>query len=250
MVPAPSGTPRLQVLQAVDDGWRAFCRAPVPFVLFTLVAGALALAFQALSNLASLPEASQPPLALALVGSLVGSIGYILVNLWGITGLIRGAWTALEGGRPTWATFSRWDGGAAARLFVRQLAFGVLLLGLGVAAALLAFGFSAVQPWLAAIPVVVVLLLVVYLSVGQTFLPWLALLGGQGPLETLQRGRTTVDPQWWQVLLLALVQSVIVLIGLLLCGVGLLAAAPVAICVSTAAYRQLFGADDRAGLLS
>jgi uncharacterized membrane protein len=96
----------------------------------------------------------------------------------------------------------------------------------------------------------VAVLLLVYLSVGQTFLPWLALLGGQGPLETLQQGRSTVDPQWWQVLLLALVQSLIVLVGLLLCGVGLLAAAPVAICVSTAAYRQLFGADDRTGLLN
>jgi hypothetical protein len=41
-----------------------------------------------------------------------------------------------------------------------------------------------------------------------------------------------------------------VLAGALLCGVGVLAAAPVSVCVATAAYRQLFGSDDRTGLLA
>jgi uncharacterized membrane protein len=59
-----------------------------------------------------------------------------------------------------------------------------------------------------------------------------------------------VDQQWWMVLLLVIVQSAIVLAGALLCGVGVLAAAPVSVCVATAAYRQLFGSDDRTGLLA
>jgi len=38
-------------------------------------------------------------------------------------------------------------------------------------------------------------------------------------------------------------------IGTILCGVGLLVAAPVVACITTAAYRQLFGTTDHTGLL-
>ena len=33
--------PRLRILEALRDGWQAFCRAPWPFVLFTLLTGSL-----------------------------------------------------------------------------------------------------------------------------------------------------------------------------------------------------------------
>ncbi len=52
------------------------------------------------------------------------------------------------------------------------------------------------------------------------------------------------------VVLLGVVQFAILLVGALLCGVGLLAAAPLVLCVATAAYRQLFGSNDHTGLLS
>ncbi len=42
------------------------------------------------------------------------------------------------------------------------------------------------------------------------------------------------------VALLALFQLLILTVGTLLCFVGLLGAAPLAACISTAAYRQLF----------
>ncbi|MFN6345870.1 MAG: hypothetical protein ACK4V5_15075 [Cyanobium sp.] len=245
----PAGQPRLQLDQALRDGWAAFCRAPWPFVLFTLISGALSLAFQALANLASLPEASQPPAVLVVLATLVGSLGHLLVSLWGTVGLIRGAWSALEGGRPNLGSFLPWDGSAAGRLLLRQLLFALLVFAIVLPAALLAVGFSQLQPWLAALPLLLALLLLFYLAVGQTFLPWVALLGGEGPMASLQRGRQVVDRQWWMVLLLVIVQSAIVLAGALLCGVGLLAAAPLSLCVATAAYRQLFGSEDRTGLL-
>jgi uncharacterized membrane protein len=59
-----------------------------------------------------------------------------------------------------------------------------------------------------------------------------------------------VDPSWWWVVLLLIVDAVILVIGTLLCGVGLLVAAPVVACITTAAYRQLFGCEDQTGLLS
>ena len=58
-----------------------------------------------------------------------------------------------------------------------------------------------------------------------------------------------LDPQWGTVLLLALVEFAIALVGLLACVVGLLVAVPVILCTSTAAYRQVFGSEDLTGLL-
>lgn len=237
-------------MQAVEDGWQAFCRAPWPFVLFTLLTGALNLGFQALGNLSALPEANQPPLAVLVLTAIAGTVGQVLVNLWGTIGLIRGAWTALEGGRPTWPTFSRWDGSAAGRLFLRQLLFGVVLLVILLVGLLLTLGLGQLQPWLAAVPAIATFAVVIYLSVGQAFLPWVSLLEGAPPVGTLQRSRAVVDPQWWMVVLLGVVQFAILLVGALLCGVGLLAAAPLVLCVATAAYRQLFGSNDHTGLLS
>ena len=59
-----------------------------------------------------------------------------------------------------------------------------------------------------------------------------------------------VDPSWGWVLLLLIVEIAIIIIGAVLCGVGLLAAFPVTLCVSTAAYRQLFDDTDNNGFLA
>ena len=53
-----------------------------------------------------------------------------------------------------------------------------------------------------------------------------------------------------KVFLVVLTVVVILGIGLLLNGVGLLVASPLVICISTAAYRQLFGTEDQTGFLS
>ena len=56
--------------------------------------------------------------------------------------------------------------------------------------------------------------------------------------------------QWWQVLGLLILQVLILLLGFLACVVGLVAAAPVCICITGAAYRQLFGQEDKTGFIS
>ncbi|MEO1003148.1 MAG: hypothetical protein AAFX65_08570 [Cyanobacteria bacterium J06638_7] len=240
---------RLRVGQAVEDGWQAFRRSPWPFVFFALLVGVLSAIVQAIGN-AGINEEGEVLGAGGLIAALVSLIGSTIVSLWGTTGLVRGAWMALEGRRPAFADFSRWDGAAATRLFVRQLALALVILVIAAVAAVVAFGLMQINQLLVWIPAVVALAVFVYLAVNQKFIAYVALLQQRGPLDTIQHGRQVVDPSWWSVVLLLIVESAIILVGLLLCGVGLVAAFPLALCISTAAYRQLFGSDDQTGLAS
>ena len=122
-----------------------------------------------------------------------------------------------------------------------NLAFSFLIL---LITFVVAGGLAQISQGLIVIPGIAAALVFLYLGINQKFLPWIALLQKGNPIDTIQRGRAGVDPSWWWLLLLLIVESLILLVGLLLCGVGLLAAAPVVICISTAAYRQLFGTDD------
>jgi hypothetical protein len=247
MTGSPSPT-RLDVLRALQEGWQAFRRAPWSFVLFGLLAAALWGLFNGIAQ-AGMTEAGAVRGAVGGIAVLVGGIGSTVVSLWGMTGMVRGAWLALDGKSPAFSVFSRWDGRAAGRLFLRQLTLTVVLLLIVMLAVVVGLGLSRLNEALLWIPAVVALVVLVYLSVNQTFLPYVALLEGPGPLATIQRGRDVVDPAWGQVLLLLLLEAVLVLAGMLLCFVGLLVAAPVVACTSTAAYRQLFGREDRTGLL-
>ena len=89
-----------------------------------------------------------------------------------------------------------------------------------------------------------------YLQVNQAFLGYLAVLQGLGPIQALQVGFSTVQRLWWSVLGLLALQVGVVLLGVLACGFGVLAAIPVVTGMSASAYRQLFGDDDAAGFLS
>ncbi|MFN9644054.1 MAG: hypothetical protein ACK6BG_02765 [Cyanobacteriota bacterium] len=262
---APRSHPRLNVGQALREGWQAFGRAPWLFVAFTLLLGALQLLLQALQPefsserltpplgvdpwqdpLAVLPQLRYLTVSLALI--VLTTIAGMVLNLWGICGMVRAAWVALGGGRPRFATFTRWDGRALLRLYLPGF-----LVGCGVCAAvamlvLLAVVMGRLNPWLIVPPGLVMLAGAGYLSVSQSFLPQVALLHDAHPFDALARGRRVVDPAWPRVLELMSLTVVLLLVGLCACGVGLLVAIPLVTCVTTAAYRQLFGAEDRTGL--
>jgi hypothetical protein len=183
-------------------------------------------------------------LGLTVFTSLLG----VVLNLWGSCGLVRASWVALGGGRPGFSSFLRWDPRALLRLYLPGF-----LLGLGVVAVvavlvLLAVVLSHVNAWLTLPPGLALLAATLYLSVSQAFLPQVALLHDDHPFDALAQGPRVVDPAWWRVAELLTLNVVLLLAGLLACGVGLLVAIPLVSCVSTAAYRQLFGPDDRTGL--
>ncbi|KEF43134.1 MAG: hypothetical protein ER33_02730 [Cyanobium sp. CACIAM 14] len=238
----------LQVIGAVTEGWQAFARAPWVFVVFTLLAGVL-------SSLCSLiqgrvePDAVMTVSGVQVIRSLIGTVLGVMVSLWSTTGLIRGAWTALAGGRPVLGTFTRWDGRAGWRLFRNGLVLGLLLAAI-LLVGLVAGGAAAqINRALAVVPLLVAVAAVIYLVVTQKFLAQIALLEGAGPIRSIERGRARLDPQWGSVLLLVLVEFGLTLLGLLACLVGLLVTVPLIVCISTAAYRQVFGSKDLTGLL-
>ena len=249
MTDAPS-SPHLSVGLAIREGWQTFRRAPWPFVFFALAAFIL-------STLVD------------LIPGLAGFIATTLVSLWATIGFIRGAWIGLNGNSPQFGDFIAINPAAIWRLFSRQFILVMLLLAIGAAVLRLAL-LAADDPdqITALIPVIqdlamtlimspsaIAVLLVgslvgAYLQVNQAFLGYLAVIKGLGPIATIQRGITTVQGQWWQVLGLLVIQVVILLLGVCACGFGLLAAVPVVFGITASAYRQLFGGDDTAGLLN
>ncbi|MFY8150012.1 MAG: hypothetical protein ACOVNL_12470 [Prochlorococcaceae cyanobacterium] len=241
--------PRLRVLEAVREGWKAFSRAPWVFVGFTLLLTAVNGVCSSLQNLGinDKGEITHPSL---LVLSLVGSLAGVVVSLWGSVAMVRGSWNALEGGTPSFSTFVRWDGAALWRLLRNGLVLGLVVVAMGVVAALLAVGAFQLSQVLVAVPVLALMVVIVYLAVTQKFLTQVSLLEGSGPIEAIQRGRRVVDPQWWEVFLLALVEAGVLLLGLLACFLGVFVAIPVVSCIGTAAYRQIFGTEDRTGLMA
>ena len=242
---------RLHVLQAIEDGWSGFAKAPMTFVLFTLLSGALGLIFQVMSHGAAIRSSAgsgfNPGTVLLMIIAVIGST---VISLWAVIGLIRGSWKALSGQKPSFRDFTRWDGKAAGRLFINQLVLAIVLAIILVIAVGIGWGLLQINQALTVIPGLVAAIVFIYLGVNQKFLPFIAAVQNGDPLDNIQCGRAYVDPSWWWMLLLLIVEVVILGIGLLLNGVGLLVASPLVICISTAAYRQLFGTEDQTGFLS
>jgi hypothetical protein len=254
MGPSHSETNRLQVLRAIEEGWQAFCRAPWSFLLFQVLVLVVALPFAALAAAGALRLASQDlpglhPIA-AGIALVVGAAGYVVVILWGLVGLTRSAWRCLDGQRPAFRSFTRWDGPASGRVLLSGLSL-LLVVGLtALIASLLSTGLGRLHAVLASLPLLLFAAAYVWFLITQKFLIQLALFQETQPLASLRAGVAGVNPSWGMVLWLAVVETALQAIALLFSYGGMFVILPLMLCISTAAYRQLFGSDDRTGLLS
>ena len=258
----------LSIETAIQDGWQVFRCNPWPFAFFALCALVLSTAIDLIPDLPRIPR-------------LIGSS---LVDLWASVGLIRGAWLGLDGRTIRFGHLIRVNLPALWRLFSRQVALtvplslfssGVLFLAATAAdsRALLqsiylqllipspssseASNALVVQVQGLAVtilsnPVAMLVTLggivvVLYVQVNQVFLGFLAVVQGLGPIATIREGFHTVRSAWWQVLGLLVLQALILLLGVIACGFGLLAAIPMVACSTASAYRQLFGAGTGTG---
>lgn len=255
--PSPSSA-RLDIGDAVHSGWNAFCRSPWAFVLFTLLMLGVQLVAQPLQErIGNGSSISANPVDWLLY--LVGLVISITGSIWASVGMVRGAWEALDGRRPSFGQLARWDGPALGRVFRAWLLLSAVI-GVPLLAALLVGGGPLLllaarsdqlpqADWVQVLMIAFALVLIVglglvllgaiYLSISQKFLFQIAVIEERGPLASIQRGRRLVDPQWLTVLLLALLEGVVLICGMLACFVGLVVAWPLAVCISTAAYRQL-----------
>ncbi|MEI8250602.1 MAG: hypothetical protein WCF98_05475 [Synechococcus sp. ELA057] len=255
---------RLDMGDAIHDGWLAFCRAPRLFVAFSLLFNLLVLGLQVLmGGIGSVNAPSHDPRDWGLY--LLGLGLTLVLHLWARLALVRSAWLALQGRRPTLMDLLRWDGPAMLRLLRSWLRLAGLIL-LPAALAGLLFGLPLLvlmlEPGLQArlgsgttqlLGLVLAALLLIGLAlslvsllitlVNQLFLLPVVLLEKLGGASALERGRRLVHPQWPLVLLLLILESLLYGLGLLACVVGLLAAWPLVLCISTAAYRQLISAE-------
>ena len=255
MALTPSSESRLHVLQAVEEGWAAFCRAPWAFLLFEALSALILLPFAALAavggaRLASVNEVMAVHPTGAWAALIVGLIGYVIIALWTVVGLTRGAWLSLEGRKPCFADFTRWDRPASARLLGSAILLAILVAVAGAIAALIGAGLGKLNEALTVIPMVVVAIFFIWLLVTQKFLIQVSLFGTPKATATIGAGIKGVNPSWWMVLWLGIVEGVIHSIAALFSYGGLLVVVPVVLCISTAAYRQLFGSEDRTGLLN
>lgn len=263
----PSRPGRLDLGDAIHDGWQAFCRAPRVFAVFALLVNVVVVLQQPLLwRIGSGASPSGDPRDWALYG--LGLVVVAAALLWGSLGLGRGAVLALQGQRPALMELLRWDGRTWLRLlraWLRltamvslpagmALLFGLSILLLGESAALQErLGQEATR--LLALLLLALLLLCValtlvtllYLSVNQLFLLQIVLLERGGGAAAVERGRQLVDPQWPLVLLLLIVTTLLSGLGLLACWIGSLAAWPAVICITTAAYQQLRASEQREG---
>jgi hypothetical protein len=213
------------VMRSLQEGWRAFGRAPLWFVGFAL----LVLALLGLTR----SPGQWPPLATHLAA--------LLLALWGSTGLLRAAAVAVDGGRPGPWLLLRFDDAACRRLFLAAvLVAALLLLALLPFYALIALSgrFAPATDPLTAL--LVTLLPLVPALVLLALLPLGAVLAREpgSPLQAVLRCLRLGAGQRGAALVLAAVQVGLLLLAaahpVLLVGIAL----PLAICLGSASERQ------------
>jgi hypothetical protein len=266
MALTPISLGRLRVLQACREGWIAFGLAPGPFLIFSIlsslamgasalliVLGGVALAIKPVVS--DVREATPLLLIEILIGLgavLVGVLLLGLVTLVTSVGFCRGAWLALEGHKPRFADLIRWDGAAINRLILAWTASQLLLLVGLVPLGLAGWGLSSLGLGPALWWPIGLLALVFcgWFGITQTFLNPLCLFRSAKPLVTLRSGIKGVHGQWWRVWALQGLLVTVIVVGSGASAYALsIALAPVVACINLAAYRQLFGAEDRLGLI-
>lgn len=239
----PSSDAPIAIRSAVDQGWRAYRRSAGVLSGFTLLAGGLNLLAQLgfRQAAAGLFTPAGDPVPTALLGAGAALLAWGVSGLWLLVGLLRGGAAALQGERLRLAQLLRPDWPAMGRSLGTLTLIALVLWGVRELADATSALLILLQPFLAPLPLVARLAVLIYLAADQVLCLPITVLGGAMPLAAVQSGRRAIDPHWPQALGLLLVVSLMLLAGVLLLLAGLVVALPLALCTLTAAYGQLFG---------
>ena len=232
---------RLRVWDALQQGWKGFMLAPWVLVGFQGLWAALVLLCGVIQDHFANLHAKTADTATALAALICLGAGVLLI-LWGWVGMIKGSRCVLSGQQPRLSAMAHWDGAGMARI---ARSYGILMALLCsliipiMALRILVLGLE-VQPVLGLVPFVLAIVLLSYVAVNQLFLGHIMLFQNLGSLEAIQSGRRVVDGHWFQVFILLVIELLLATLGLLAYGFGLIVVTPLIICITTAAYRQLY----------
>ena len=148
---------------------------------------------------------------------------------------------AVHDNRPTLGDLMRVDLNSWGRLFFGTMVVNVVLFLIIAAAGISAAVLAVALPMLTIVIAIVAGVLASVFSVNQSFLPFFTTVMELGPVSAVQEGQARIQPLWGRALGLCIVELVILAIGLVLIGIGLVAATPLMFCVSAAAFRQIVG---------
>ncbi|WP_246181200.1 hypothetical protein [Nocardia ninae] len=205
---AASAPGTLDVGQALSYGWERFRSNPGPWMGVIACGLVIYLGFVLVVQLTD-PTTLLPVLLIFLA---------VLAAVWLLqAAMVRGALYETDGYKPHFGSYFR---------FVN--AGNVLI------TALLAFLLTVIGAALCLVPGLIAGILCMFslhFVVDQN----------EGPFEAIKSSATLVVTNIWPVLLLALSVLFVTFVGVLLCGLGLLVAGPVAVMAVTYAYRTLTG---------
>ena len=260
---AAGSTSPLPIGGSISRGWQAFTRAPWVFVGFTFLGVVLNYFCRWLLETGSNEFGTGGSIGWGLI-EVIGLALNVLVSLWMNIGLLRGAWIALAGRKPSFSALIRWDGPAMQRLFLMALLLVAINIVIGLIALLSGGLLGLIRFELAALPFLAAFLVLLYVGITQLFHLPLVVARGDTPVKAFQAGRNTVDPQFFGIFGLSALLAIIVLIGMTICGsiswltisrfegvgIGIILTLPFFVCSLVAAYQHLFDREDCTGFLN
>lgn len=204
--------PQLEVGAAIGYGWKKFSENVGPFIILMI---AVFLASIVIGIIQSVITPSDSTGLLALMWSaLVAVIAYVITSIIQ-AGVIRAALGVTRGETPSVSQLTQTDN-------IANYILTVILVGIG-----LFIGFI-----LCIIPGIIWLIFTAYAPIA-------ALDKGLGPIDAISASINWVKDRFGSVFLILLVSYIVYIVGLCLCGVGLLVSAPVALVAMVYSYRAL-----------
>ena len=203
--------PQLEVGAAIGYGWKKFTENVGPFIILMLAVFVATIVIAILQNVLT-PNSSG---FLALIWSAaIAVVGYVINSIIQ-AGVIRAALGVTRGETPSVSQLTETDN-------IANYILTVILVGIG-----LFIGFI-----LCIIPGIIWLIFTAYAPIA-------ALDKGLGPVDAITASINWVKERFGAVFLILLVSYIVYIVGLCLCGVGLLVSAPVALVAMVYSYRAL-----------
>lgn len=219
----PLATGTVSATGAVGAGWRMFMANPLPWVLITLLAGVTSIVLNQLGQIGTDPDS----MALGPIG-MIFSVLTILVGWLFQAFIIRGALLEVDGHKPSLGAFFTLHN-------FGWFVVASILVSIATALGLVAFLVGAL--------------------VVAFFLYWtnyFVIDREMTAIDAIKSSFNAIKSDGGNLFALAILNTLIVMLGFLLFGIGALVAVPVATLSSMYAYRVITGPSDfssRAGIV-